>query len=115
MRVSMKYNAVPTACEAFSYGQVEDYTVNIVSTARETENEMASLDISLYPNPVNGAMLNVSGTDEATYKIYSILGQQMAQGKVDNGMIPVSQIQAGTYLIELTSKGQTVVKRFIKQ
>ena len=76
---------------------------------------MASLDISLYPNPVNGAMLNVSGTDEATYKIYSILGQQMAQGKVDNGMIPVSQIQAGTYLIELTSKGQTVVKRLIKQ
>ncbi len=115
MRVSMKYNAVPTACEAFSYGQVEDYTINIASTARETENEVASLDISLYPNPVSGAVLNISANDEATYKIYSVLGQQMAQGKVDNGMIPVSQIQAGTYLIELTSKGQTVVKRFIKQ
>lgn len=29
MRVSMKYNAVPTACEAFEWGEVEDYTVEI--------------------------------------------------------------------------------------
>jgi PKD repeat protein len=28
MRVTMKYNAVPTSCEAFSYGEVEDYTVS---------------------------------------------------------------------------------------
>ena len=30
MRVSMKYNAAPTACEHFSYGEVEDYTILIV-------------------------------------------------------------------------------------
>ncbi len=29
MRVSMKYNAIPTSCESFDYGEVEDYTVNI--------------------------------------------------------------------------------------
>jgi hypothetical protein len=29
MRVSMKYNGIPTACESFNYGEVEDYTVNI--------------------------------------------------------------------------------------
>jgi hypothetical protein len=31
MRVSMKYNAYPTACEVFTYGEVEDYTVVIAS------------------------------------------------------------------------------------
>ena len=31
MRVSMRYNAIPIACGTFTYGQVEDYTVNIVS------------------------------------------------------------------------------------
>jgi len=36
MRVSMKYNGVPTSCEAFSYGQVEDYTVNIQAAAADT-------------------------------------------------------------------------------
>ncbi|WP_369385263.1 choice-of-anchor D domain-containing protein [Jejuia pallidilutea] len=30
MRVSMKYNGIPTSCESFTYGEVEDYTVNIV-------------------------------------------------------------------------------------
>ena len=29
MRVSMKYNAIPTSCETFQYGEVEDYTVNL--------------------------------------------------------------------------------------
>jgi len=29
MRVSMKYDGIPTSCETFSYGEVEDYTVNI--------------------------------------------------------------------------------------
>ncbi len=31
MRVSMRYNALPTSCLTFDYGQVEDYTVNIVA------------------------------------------------------------------------------------
>jgi Zn-dependent metalloprotease len=29
MRVSMKWNAAPTSCETFSYGEVEDYTLNV--------------------------------------------------------------------------------------
>jgi bacillolysin len=28
MRITMKYNAAPTSCETFSYGEVEDYTVS---------------------------------------------------------------------------------------
>ncbi|MFN8394720.1 MAG: GEVED domain-containing protein [Bacteroidia bacterium] len=31
MRISMKYNAAPTECEAFSYGEVEDYGVTLSS------------------------------------------------------------------------------------
>ncbi|MDA3866395.1 MAG: S8 family serine peptidase [Salinivirgaceae bacterium] len=29
MRVSMKYSSSPTACEVFSYGEVEDYTITL--------------------------------------------------------------------------------------
>ncbi len=29
MRVSMKYNEIPTSCETFTYGEVEDYTINL--------------------------------------------------------------------------------------
>jgi hypothetical protein len=33
MRVSMKYNGIPTSCESFQYGEVEDYTVKIVAAS----------------------------------------------------------------------------------
>jgi len=33
MRVSMKYNGIPTECETFSYGEVEDYSINITSSS----------------------------------------------------------------------------------
>jgi hypothetical protein len=36
MRVSMKYNAVATQCESFQYGEVEDYTVNIIAGTAPT-------------------------------------------------------------------------------
>ena len=37
MRVSMKYNGVPTACETFTYGEVEDYTVNLGGSTADTQ------------------------------------------------------------------------------
>ncbi len=36
MRVSMKYNGIPTSCETFTYGEVEDYTVVIESQGPDT-------------------------------------------------------------------------------
>ena len=37
MRVSMKYNGVPTSCESFQYGEVEDYTIVIGGTPPDTQ------------------------------------------------------------------------------
>jgi chitodextrinase len=115
MRVSMKYNAIPAACGSYTYGQVEDYTVNITSVAREIESVSESLDLKIYPNPVIGDVLFTSSIENATYRIVNLLGQQMAQGKIVNDAISIANMNTGTYLLEVTSKGQTVVKRFIKQ
>ena len=54
MRVSMKYNAIPTSCEAIPYGQVEDYTVNIVTGTADTTAPSAP------------TALTASGTTQAT-------------------------------------------------
>ncbi len=37
MRVTMKYNSAPTACETFSYGEVEDYTIVIGAGTPDTQ------------------------------------------------------------------------------
>ena len=114
MRVSMKYNGTPTACETFSYGQVEDYTVNIVSAAKESQSE-STLSFNIYPNPVTGDLLNFTSIEDASYKIFTVLGQEVSKGTIVNSVVSVANFKAGTYLLEVTSKGQTVVKRFIKQ
>ena len=46
MRVSMKYNGIPTACETFDYGEVEDYTVQLVSQAADTQAPTAPTNLS---------------------------------------------------------------------
>ncbi len=116
MRVSMKYNAIPTACEAFSYGQVEDYTINIVSGAKESETSRNTItDIKLYPNPTSSIINVTSVSENATFKVYNLLGQMIINGKLSNGSINVSNINAGNYVLEITDKETTSVKRFIKQ
>ena len=110
----MKYNASPTSCELFANGQVEDYTVNISATARQEDN--TAVEVLVYPNPIEGNFLTVSeSAAAANYRIYNVVGQEIAAGKVENNEIYVGSITAGTYLIEFVINNETVVKRVIKK
>ena len=114
MRVSMKYNASPTSCEIFARGQVEDYTVNVTATARQETSALA--EVSVYPNPIQGNYLAVSeSASTANYRIFTLIGQEIAAGKVENNEIYVGSLTAGTYLIEFVVNDETVVKRIIKK
>lgn len=115
MRVSMKYNASPTSCETFSFGEVEDYTVNITSTARIDEYNN-TLSFSLYPNPVKGDILNISNLEmPSTYRIFNLMGQELGRGKIENENIYVGDLKTGAYLIEVSNGTATTTKRFIKE
>lgn len=46
MRVSMKYNAIPTACESFTWGEVEDYTVIIEGSGPDIEAPTAPTNLT---------------------------------------------------------------------
>jgi hypothetical protein len=114
MRVSMKYNGVPTACEAFSYGEVEDYTLVIGGSAKEAVT-LDQPEIVLYPNPAE-SVLNISNVSEkASFRIYTITGQDAGNGKAANGALNVSGLAAGSYLIEINDNGTVTTKRFVKK
>ncbi|MFN3968686.1 reprolysin-like metallopeptidase [Flavobacterium sp.] len=117
MRVSMKYNASPTPCEIFSYGEVEDYTVIITATARfEEETIVSKPAIKIYPNPVTGEVLNIANLENpATFRIYNLLGQVMANNKIENDTVDVSSLKPGNYIIEIIDGGTRITKQFIKQ
>jgi bacillolysin len=124
VRVSMKYNGTPTSCETFSYGQVEDYSINITASGAVAVEEIAAgfvettetSSFALYPNPVESE-LNVSFSNSVgySYKISNTLGQQIISGELSGNVIDVSKLHTGLYIIELNSAGKRIVKKFVKK
>ncbi|UTD16858.1 T9SS type A sorting domain-containing protein [Tenacibaculum mesophilum] len=77
MRIVMKYNATPTACEAsFSYGEVEDYTVNITAAVADTQAPTAPS--SLASSNVAQTTLTLSWT--ASTDNVGVTGYDVYQG-----------------------------------
>jgi len=113
MRVMMQYSSIPSSsCGSYTYGQVEDYTLNILSSARGEDFNINNLmtDIKLYPNPARD-VLNISNTTVEDYKIFDMGGKLINSGKIERGKVNVSQLTAGAYTIQI---GETS-KRFIKK
>lgn len=112
MRVMMKYSSIPTSsCEAFTYGQVEDYTLNIVSSGKGDIQNTKDLitDVKLYPNPVRD-ILYISNTASEDYKIFDMGGKLIDSGKLQRGSVNVSNLIKGAYMIQIGEYS----KRFIK-
>jgi len=124
MRVSMKYNGIPTSCESFTYGEVEDYIVVIVSnfgdpnifTILDNENNSHQGLLTLYPNPVNRGVLNIEVLNfkPTDYVIYNLLGQEISKGAFQESL-DVSRLSAGAYIIEINAGGKKLNERFIKE
>ena len=126
MRVSMKYNAAQTSCETFSYGEVEDYTVNIVdnsfratfattTTSTETLGNEASFVFKAYPNPVTDFFQVNIKKESASYKIINTIGQLVKKGELLNGNINVSDLDAGIYLLDVNDGQKSFKSKLIKK
>lgn len=128
MRVSMKYNAAATPCESFSYGEVEDYTVNIGATsfgllANSTvaANELgldATASFNVYPNPVKH-MLNIefNGEQAAKLTVYDVTGRKVYfNNNVRSGEhLDVSTLKSGYYTLIVNDGQKQLTTKFNKQ
>lgn len=66
MRVSMKYNGVPTSCETFSFGEVEDYAIVITTGGGSCSNVTLTLVFDNYPEETSWTIKNAGGTTLAS-------------------------------------------------
>ncbi|WP_296618360.1 GEVED domain-containing protein [Marivirga sp.] len=129
MRVTMKYNAQATPCEAFAYGEVEDYTVNItnstasmVATSSDLSGEALGNEdniaiYSLYPNPAQDKLnVNIKNIDASKgIQIYSSNGalvRSINTGKEIN-TIDVSSLEKGMYILKANTVKEAVSANFI--
>lgn len=118
MRVIMKYSSVPTtACGTISYGQVEDYSLNVKAQQLAVVDGSASSAIVLYPNPVKDVIAVQSKENgEFAYRIFNTTGQLVSKGNSTDKKINAEKLTAGNYIIELTGKsGSTSTVKFIKK
>ncbi len=110
MRVQMKYNAIPKSCESFTYGQVEDYTVNIQNSATFAKLDIKQ-SIRIFPNPAKD-FITITGTSKSpSYKIFDMSGKIIKTGMLTDKKVNVTSLPNGLYLIQV--EGTT--HRFIKE
>ncbi|MDO6599031.1 GEVED domain-containing protein [Tenacibaculum sp. 1_MG-2023] len=129
MRVSMKYNSAQTACETFADGEVEDYTVNIISSSSSSTyyttfsdpkgdplgNE-ASLKLTAYPNPAtNYIQVKYGRNKDLTYRMINTIGRVVKNGKITSSTIDVSDLQRGVYIIEVNDGQKSVTSKLVKK
>ncbi|TDQ25779.1 endonuclease [Tenacibaculum caenipelagi] len=127
MRVSMKWNAAPSACETFSYGEVEDYTVNISSSTKglgsnnvtidgKLQNEAPVFNASVSPNPTAETIkIQLADDRNATFKITNLAGQKVLNGKVTHNNVDISNLHNGVYILEVNDGQKSFTKKIIKK
>lgn len=97
LRVSMKYNASPTSCEAFSYGEVEDYTINLSTSSADTQ--APSVPTAFAASNVTETSVNLTwsaSTDNVGVDVYEILQGSSVIGSTANTSVQINSLIAGT-------------------
>lgn len=121
MRVRMAFNADPQACGTVTYGEIEDYTVNVLLGNSVRENAM--VDWSVFPNPSNGDMtITYAGQDaEVAIELFDVAGRmvhqelrQLANGqRTDLGL--AGTLAHGSYTLRLATATGRSEQRVVVQ
>ena len=97
MRVSMKYNGIPTSCESFNYGEVEDYTVNITGTAGDTQAPSVPTGLAASSVTQTSLTLNwTASTDNVGVTEYEVFLGGSSIGTVATTSANITGLTAGT-------------------
>ena len=106
MRVRTSYTVSPTACGAISYGQAEDYTINIIADVLSVSDQNKSR-ISIYPNPFS-EVLNISDIEGIkSISLSDITGRIVKTFKV-SAALPLSDLTTGLYILNLNMEDGTM-------
>jgi Zn-dependent metalloprotease len=128
LRVVVSDASATSSCGTFSYGEAEDYTVNITGGAALTGpttlagestplgNEMART-LAVYPNPATEAVrLVLPGNAEATSVVVTdIRGARVAGATFSNGTLNVGRLAKGMYTLSVSDGQKVFHQRFVKE
>ena len=119
VRISYSVDGAIDPCGQSTYGEVEDYMINITASSGLTENPLDA--ISVYPNPTENElfvdMKNIE-TDVTRIEILDLSGKVLHIASANQGSIlkmNTSNLAQGMYQIRIISDEYAVTKRFVKK
>jgi len=96
-----------------------DLVVNVTSDGLLSTGEETFLDndITLFPNPAVNDLTISSREVIEDVRVYNISGQVVLEKSVNttDDLLDVSRLTSGIYLMQITSNGTSVTKKFIKR
>jgi hypothetical protein len=132
LRVSMRYGGFPAPCGNIGWGEVEDYTLTVLTegglapgvTDRSSGNNLtggsqpSNHEMVIFPNPAKDVLyIDWKNLEPVAGQVVSLTGQTLF--RFDGTNVPdeldIYNLPAGIYMLHVvTSDNQSVTKRFVK-
>lgn len=119
LRVQMAYqgagqNTLPANCGDFTYGETEDYCVDIIDNSGGGVgiDELGQLFVVAYPNPASTSVtIKADNNFTGSVQLVDVVGKVIATGSMANGTanIDLSNAVSGTYFYRLANENGSVV------
>lgn len=102
------------ACFWVSYGQIEDYTVEVGSLGTE---QLDKNSFSFFPNPAKESISFQSTAPVTDLAFYNTFGQQVLSKSVNatSSQIDLSSLPVGMYFMKVNIDGESKTYKFIKE
>jgi PKD repeat protein len=128
MRVRISYSVVAESgapidpCAVATYGETEDYTVNIAPNSTTDITDLSAENILIYPNPTSSELYVDLGGIEYSFneiQLVDLTGRIISSNAVNKDIklynISTSSLSNGVYSVKIIGKEGSLTKRIIKQ
>jgi hypothetical protein len=119
VRISYSPDGAIAPCGQSTYGEVEDYTIQISTTGGLSENPLDA--ISVYPNPTENELfvdLKNIAADVKRIEVIDLSGKVLQIISAQEGSVMkmnTSNLAQGMYQLRILSDDYSVTKRFVKK